>query len=534
MSDQPTITISRGSGETAPEVGPYSEGVAERATWPADEHTPAAFTAEHVPGGRTLATGLVTGIVVPIQTSARYYDQDGLSFGVGADEGHVYVATVRAATAEEAAPILAAEQRAAQAQELARRTRALLRWRYPNAEVGATYTHPLTGPTPDTAVPVPQAPDYGHSPFPDRILIDRAADLVWTLVYNGADGNDWSLSNHGAHIALSHALTPEREQLVADLTAFYADAAAWERLGVQAEAMHALIAAGWTLPAYREVETMRVVDVADVAALTSRTSQEWQSAGWPLRHHPHWTGDQGWRASEAAALVEAGMTFHLAKALREQGHRTVRDALAARPPHVPEGATRVRLSHPRPEVASPFEGDIVTGSAEEMNAYLAIHPEQWTWTLHAERGPRIRHTASSGSWQLWDDNSITHGYWYSSHIDGRPRELSTAAETAVGLAVRAERVEESALWQPLLAATDHSVRHIDHTPGSPWGDGIAAGLERHEFALPAAHSVTWWVCWTERYTPGDGDIWDQVTTLHHSEAEARQAAAERLRELRAA
>lgn len=534
MSDQPTITISRGSGEAAPEVGPYRQGVAERATWPTNEHTPEVFSAEHVPGGRTLAAGLVTGIVVPVQTSSRYYDEDGLSFGVGADEGHVYVATVRAATADEAAPILAAEQHAAHLRELTTRTRALLRWRHPDPEVGAVYANPLTEPTPDTAVDVPQAPEYGQIPFPDRILIDRAAGLVWTLAYNGADGDNWSASNYGSHVALSHALTPERERLVADLIATYADAAAWERLGVQPEAAHALIEAGWALSDYRQVTTMRVVDAADAAALTARTRQEWQEVGWPLDRYRQGGVGQAWRASEAAALVEAGMGFHRAQDLREQGQRTVQDALAARPPHVPDGATRLHLTHPRPETVFPGEAvSFCAGSAKNMRAFLDLHPKRWVWTLRAETGPRIRHVAGGmDGWQLWDDGALTQGTWYAPLGSQTPRGLSEAAEAAVDLVARAGRLRESELWQPMLDATDHSVRHIDHTPGSPWGDGIAAGLEHHEFVLPE-RSVTWWLCWTERYTPGEGDIWDQVTTLHHSEAEARQAAAERLRELRA-
>jgi len=48
-------------------------------------------------------------ILVILQSSKKYYREDGLSFGVGDDEGYIYRAKCREATPKEAAPLLAQE-----------------------------------------------------------------------------------------------------------------------------------------------------------------------------------------------------------------------------------------------------------------------------------------------------------------------------------------------------------------------------------------------------------------------------------------
>ncbi|MFI1189393.1 hypothetical protein [Streptomyces californicus] len=61
-----------------------------------------------------------------------------------------------------------------------------------------------------------------HQHWPDEELhVDEQARVAWYLRYNGHDGDDWSLSNHGSFIARRVPLTEERARLVADLRAEY-------------------------------------------------------------------------------------------------------------------------------------------------------------------------------------------------------------------------------------------------------------------------------------------------------------------------
>lgn len=220
----PTMGVARGSGgQSEVKADPYRVGVAERLSW--SPSTTGALRVEQVPGGGTDSLGYTSGIVVPVKTGSSYYDEDGMSFGVGADEGYVYTATVRPATPQEAAPILAQEQAARQRREVAARKRALLSWRGPDQSKGAVCPRPITGPSPEEAEPVPHQdrPVYYVEPAAE-LRVDRAHQLVWTLSYNGADGDTWDACNWGMFIAVRHPLTPEREELIADLAALYGPA----------------------------------------------------------------------------------------------------------------------------------------------------------------------------------------------------------------------------------------------------------------------------------------------------------------------
>lgn len=61
-----------------------------------------------------------------------------------------------------------------------------------------------------------------HQHWPDDELhVDEQAGVAWFLRYNGHDGDNWSLNNHGSFIARRVPLTEERAQLMADLRAEY-------------------------------------------------------------------------------------------------------------------------------------------------------------------------------------------------------------------------------------------------------------------------------------------------------------------------
>ena len=54
-----------------------------------------------------------TIVVIVLSASQEYVREDGMTFGVGDEQGHIYSAICRPATEEEAAPLLAREQAAA-------------------------------------------------------------------------------------------------------------------------------------------------------------------------------------------------------------------------------------------------------------------------------------------------------------------------------------------------------------------------------------------------------------------------------------
>ncbi|MFG1857541.1 hypothetical protein ACGFJT_37300 [Actinomadura geliboluensis] len=180
-----------------------------------------------------------SGIAVVVASRSIYCAEEGMLFGVGADEGYVSQAGIRPATDAEAAPVLAVEAVRARRAELASRTRALLAWRFTgdrapsDAEwVPADQVSPLR-----RLDPVPIAPPTSRpSRQADRLVVDADAGQIWTLVYNGADGDDWCRSNHGTEITLRHPLTPERVQLVAELRSEYQDTdEAYRAAGVRCE-----------------------------------------------------------------------------------------------------------------------------------------------------------------------------------------------------------------------------------------------------------------------------------------------------------
>ena len=168
--------------------------------------------------GQTLATwwwdgnDRREGIVTIVACRSRYYNEDGMSFGVGDEQGYVYEAWARLATPEEAAPILAARA----AREARRQAKDHLRHAF--AEPGVrppkgTFT--VAGRRyRDTSLPGP----YGDL-YADEYVVDSDQQIVWRVIYNGRDGDDWSLNNLPASIATRFPLTPEREAALAEAIA---------------------------------------------------------------------------------------------------------------------------------------------------------------------------------------------------------------------------------------------------------------------------------------------------------------------------
>lgn len=122
-------------------------------------------------------------ILIVQKSAAKYYSEDGMSFGVGDESGHVYFAWCRVATAEESAPMLAREQAAAE--KKAAKTRL--------AEISDQ---------------IRQVENYQteEQPEGDRLLDTQniygggdwfviGPEWIWYCCNNGADGDDWSRNN---------------------------------------------------------------------------------------------------------------------------------------------------------------------------------------------------------------------------------------------------------------------------------------------------------------------------------------------------
>jgi hypothetical protein len=390
--DAPVIGLACGEGYGG--TG-FTPGQTIRAEYICGDGIPEVFAAGQIPGGQLIRAGRggVSGIVTVVTAAARYYAEDGLSFGVGADEGHVYQATARPATAGEAAPVLAAEAATDKRLQLHAAVQEQFGWRYPGSD--AAYPAEVPG-----IEDLPEVPLRGRAArhSEDQLLVDEPGGYAWTRAYNGADGDDWSQSNHGSAIALRYPLTPARRALIGELRAVY-EVAAWGAAGIRPGAARALIAAGLRLQDTQMLGAFTMEDGADAAAWLARTPARWEQAGWgsEVQTHAH-----RFTPREAARLADAGIGYPRACGLRQNGTATVEAMLSAAPPAVPDGPGRyvIRISS---------GNAVITDQAEQARILLDRNPAGWAG-FRAEPGPVPLHVTSG--WQLWDDGRISRGGWH--------------------------------------------------------------------------------------------------------------------------
>lgn len=142
-------------------------------------------------GGQEYLAGQVLrhrthGLIYVVSAGSRYIREDGMSFGVGDDSGYLYWATCRPATEVEAAPLLAKEAEVEAAKVRASELRTFC------DDFRKRANFPSGDNLPEgTMVPVGKGQDIwgGGSWF----VI--GTDLVWCVVNNGRDGDDWSRNN---------------------------------------------------------------------------------------------------------------------------------------------------------------------------------------------------------------------------------------------------------------------------------------------------------------------------------------------------
>lgn len=503
---EPTWEIGQGEGYGGSE---YRPGQVLREQWWTGPDSEAP-TADAVPGGRATSDDgrAVSGIVTVVSASKVYYREDGMSFGVGDEEGWYFSGRVRAATPEEAAPILAAEEKAARRKALAGRADTLLAWKYSTKVDDATYP-PETETAGVQSLPeVPLGPEgKSRAHYAPRLVIDEPGGVVWTLNYNGGGGDDWGLSNATGLIAVRHPLTDARRQLVADLRAEYSAVDVWvTEDGYEQAAAQLLVAAGWTRPRLRdEVGAFAVKTATDAAAFLARTPEQWKAAGWSGRALNVSYGDVP--ATEVTQLVAAGLTSEQAGRLHHAGHTTVEAKLAVRPPQLPTtpgrfalfGPTRLRTAHT----------DDPAGAQE----YLDRTPHTWGRWQHT---PDVTCLHATGNYQLWSDGGITRGTWLPGlHRTDVPfaQRYPTVPDPAgkvLGLVAAAIPDTIKAIPQELRLTLATATAHTTTTVlGSTGRGGAEYALERHYITLGDGTTVTLWRVTAEAGGMSGGEGWSE-------------------------
>jgi hypothetical protein len=431
------------------------------------------------------------------------------------EDGWYFQAVVRPATEAEAQPLLAVEERDARRATLQQQSRELLTWRYdPDPDAQRPTTPNLNG-----TVRVPyRAGPHGHwATIEDEIRIDEAAKVVWTLIYNGADGDDWSLNNHHPYIATSQPLTEPRRALVAALRAEYAVADLAHHAAIGEEAARTLLAAGWTTErACAELGGFALTTAADVTELLAHTDL-WTATGWSV---PAPAARRRFPVPDALRLARAGVDHDLAASLAAADVPVAQMPNAASP-SVPEHATRLIIKPVRKH-----DHAVITTNPQTARTWLTAHPDHWqpglltiasdVQCVHVEPG-----------WSLWDDGSLAvRTAWIDpAERDQMPHTLTPAAVAALNLVAASGSgtpIRERSLWHPLREATDHTAITVEEKSAAGAGSWSDTKLVRHDFTLPTA-VVTWWELATSKGWAGDDADHNEMTQVWPDEATARTA-----------
>lgn len=119
-----------------------------------------------------------------MQASKKYYAEDGLSFGVGDDQGYIFSALCRLATTDEAAPLIAKKELAGKIEA------AKLEVKKIKEKIQAEGSMPNGKNRVDGQVFFDSFDIYG---FGSKIVLEPTK--IWLLKNNGSDGDDWSRNN---------------------------------------------------------------------------------------------------------------------------------------------------------------------------------------------------------------------------------------------------------------------------------------------------------------------------------------------------
>jgi len=164
------------------------------------------------------------GIVTVLTSNKLYYSEDGMSFGVGDDQGYVYKQTVRLATLEESAPILETEAQRAALKSATTRVAEIKKQIQDQGEQpwadqeGHEGIAPRAFKLSECEVVMDDRTIYGGG---DGFRIE-GAEWIWHVQHHSADGDSWANNNlHGAmgwRIPYDQALAAELRNLAATIT----------------------------------------------------------------------------------------------------------------------------------------------------------------------------------------------------------------------------------------------------------------------------------------------------------------------------
>lgn len=334
-----------------------------------------------------------------------------------------------------------------------------------------------TGPGRWSAPPLPRVIVRYGSDQTEWITVyaDRADGWVWTEYHDGhplhAGGNWRPASRTRPSTLIRHPLTEERERWFTGL--FLAAApAALAAFPLPAELAAPLRAAGWTPEDLATYQTagIRITTPADAAALASRPPAWWQEHRWP-RHagsSPPWVD---FAAADIPRLIAAGLDGPTVDELGRGGLSTVEEMLAARPPAIPDDATRVRVR--------PRDGRIrATASVTDARAAIARWPSWWgpRTVIDIDREPVHLVSAAQGygasEWLWWSDGLL------------EPSSLLHPA----GLTGAARRAWDDAL--PHVPALDPLARCLIHAGNLRDLDrALLAGVSEHAAATADEPSI---------------------------------------------
>ena len=118
----------------------------------------------------------------------RYYREDGMSFGVGDDSGHIYQHIIRPATLEESLPIRLKVEKEKVKQEL----RVILRKTIDEIKKKGIVPK---GPIELRGKEIENPLDKGNIAYGGGSWFVFESGVIWYVQNNGADGDDWSRNN---------------------------------------------------------------------------------------------------------------------------------------------------------------------------------------------------------------------------------------------------------------------------------------------------------------------------------------------------
>jgi hypothetical protein len=153
---------------------------------------------------------------------SEYYREDGLSFGVGDDSGHLYFAICRVATVAEYMPVWEAEQAAFVKKSHQKDVRRAFERLFKTDE--GVYAFRVNG-KPWQLEGRWIKIGEGFTIYGGGEEICIAKRYIWRVRGNGADGDNWSRSNTSHGIGYRFSSTPERIAALAEYAACYTSSA---------------------------------------------------------------------------------------------------------------------------------------------------------------------------------------------------------------------------------------------------------------------------------------------------------------------